>query len=1373
MANLGTAPPEVPNGWPTLSRLKDMQEPERRRVLRSGIEAGLDSPEEIGFRRQLGEELDRLTGLELELEIDGGSEEQAREALRRIPGFETLVWKSPAFAQFLNAYLYFGIRFAGGRLEEPRTPPAEDTSAEQFNERRVGLPSPPACKAEGILPSQLREDVDAFLGLRDSQETREALAFLDDDSPGDSAPGTHETGRFDLWLRGLLPPPADPEPFRRIAKGIYDWADQRYTFYAGIERRRGGDERVDRWLEGTRVEGDWHTRNPLAARCGVADLYWLAKILRAEVSPRGVVRYLGRSWLSSLPSLAPDIFRKDAILRIEEVLRSVFDFACDLIQNAVQMAEYRELKRVDRDGHPAREWTMDWRAAHDQELEEIGKQRPERFSADGRSQARALAPESSGELSAKDKLSDQYWSKRVRTGECEENLVGVALSGGGIRSATFALGVLQRLKELDLLRRVDYLSTVSGGGYIGAWLVGNVRRSPYWLTRMTSWDESIGHLRRYSKYLAPRTGFLSADSWVIWVTWIRNAMLIQLTAVAWLSALFVAVLALKAAFDWSGSAAVNAFMHGVLTAGFVLLAGIISVNLWKRKWRPATQHPFVIVLAWLGSVLSAALLWSRTSPSQEYSAILATEWKVWPVYLSGLLGLAMFVLAFASVRPEKKRSDSHGGGAWWKFVGCLGAAGVSAGVIYLALCGVRYLFAMWTSHGKDQYGWYAYVFGPPLVLLGVTLAVVVFIGLVGRASADWRREWWTRYGSWLAIYGAAFLALSASAVFGHAWLGGLFALGETVKWGAVGGWLASVTAGVLAGHSSKTRGNGEGSSTALEWVARIGGVLFIAGTVLALSSLLHVVLVQVWLDDPGANWWEDLNLLLDSGWRVLLTLVVLVICATIFSLRFDLNTFGLNQFYRNRLVRCYLGATRWIPGRRKPHRFTGFDEEDDLTLTDLRFDPEPHFRGPFPIVNCSLNLGGSSDLLLHTRQSAPFTVTPLSCGADRPKVGFAPLRDRDGFAGGVSLGQAISISGAAASPNMGYNTSPLVSVLLTMFNVRLAWWFPNPGRTKWREGSPPISILYLVEEFLGLADETSDYVNVSDGGHFENLGIYELIRRRAKVIIASDAECDPGLTFGSLGNLIRICDTDFGANIDIDVASIRQQDHGQSRAHCAVGRITYSNGSLGYLIYLKASITGGEDVGIEQYRALHPDFPHQTTGDQFFTEDQFESYRRLGHHVAEVAFRHAESEVNIVELARKLYDVWTPGGFSNAAFVKHTQRLDRLWDLFRTSAGLAPLFRELMADTLGPRRQGAPTEEELCACLELVQLMEDVFLDLRLDDFWEHPDNRGWAMLFAMWAKSSTFRAAWSGIRRTFGIRFEYFCQQRLGLEADHPVVRV
>src|SRR5262249_40267543 len=149
---------------------------------------------------------------------------------------------------------------------------------------------------------------------------------------------------------------------------------------------------------------------------------------------------------------------------------------------------------------------------------------------------------------------------------------------------------------------------------------------------------------------------------------------------------------------------------------------------------------------------------------------------------------------------------------------------------------------------------------------------------------------------------------------------------------------------------------------------------------------------------------------------------------------------------------------------------------------------------------------------------------------------------------------------------------------------------PNPGQRSCDKPGLSFSLYYLLCELFGAADEKRHFVNVSDGGHFENLGIYELVRRRCKVIIVCDAECDESLQFGSLANVVRLCETDFGAKIEINLSSIKQQKDRLSLAHCSVGKVTYSNGSIGHLIYLKASVTGDEDVGIAQYRSVHPSF---------------------------------------------------------------------------------------------------------------------------------------------------------------------------------------
>jgi len=1433
--------------WPTLAWLARVSKAEQRRILRlhrEGSFAGAEERDAVSIRGNLDRELERIMARELLAQMDP----DINETYADIPHFARLLKESPAFVQYLNYYLYFGVRFAAGRIPEG-CPPSGDAecacAVADCNEPVVGLPRPPFVK-----PGWPTSDaVGPFLNRRAEGDEADplietALRFLDDfvnysDIGAKLQPDDVETsdaGRrdgderrnFELWLRGLyIQTPRDR--FRILTAGLLRWARDRYDFYTGLESHGAKREWVETWKTTAWKEGRWNVNNPLVARCAIVDFYWLARVLRAEVSARGKVSYSSHSWLylmamkespfeaakedcrriPGLPSDEPFPLQED-ILRCEEVLRSVFGYACDLIQNAVEVAEEGE----DREKNPeeylppalpltSRSRTKAWRAVSDKELGEIRAQRKEwRYDA---------GPSAAADGGAKYAESEENpgWSRRIWTGEDIDNPVGIALSGGGIRSATFGLGVLQRLQELDLLRHVDYLSTVSGGGYIGAWMVGNVRRTRYWLSHMTSWDKSIEHLRRYSSYLAPHNGALRADTWTMWGTWIRNAFLIQLTGFTWLAFMLVSILVSQPLFLWSGSDGPGVQVaRALLVLSLLLISLILVFFLWHlsrprtattKKDPPGTLYSWIVTrgdllpkagatLAWLASFLTGALLWGQAlrtglAIGRSYSGILANSWRQWGWPINFTFFFSIWALGFACLQIANLQAT------------LLRRAGLSlltaiatSLTAYLCLCGLLRLYSefVWGGslfEGLQRGGWLAFVLGPVIVMAGSTLAIVVFIGLLGRDVADWNREWWTRYGAWIGMIGAAALVFSVAAVFAPLWVYRFahLPLWGTVKAGAVLGWLGSVVGGLLAGKSARTRGEGGHSSPGLEKLARIGGFLFIAGAIAIASTVIYFVLGEILMEDfDPASYWQNLT---DYGapklgplptlWAIMFLLFAL---ARLFSMRFDLNTFGLNQFYRNRLVRCYLGATRWEPGKRHPHRFTAFDPLDDVNLAALKVSApgfcEESFRGPFPIVNCTLNLGGSSDLTVHTRQSAPFTLTPLFCGTERKKVGYAPTSE---FAIPVTLGQAIAVSGAAASPNMGYNTSPLVSFLLTMFNVRLGWWFPNPGSSSWNQDRQ-LSALNLVWELFGLADEREDFINLSDGGHFENLGIYELIRRRTRVIIAADAECDSDLSFGSLGNVIRICETDFGAKIDLDVASIRKQEEtGVSRAHCAVGKITYSNGTLGYIIYIKSSLTADEDVGVAQYRSGHPTFPHETTANQFFSEDQFEAYRRLGHHITERTFRSAENEApDLFVIAGKLFDLWVPASFSNEAFLTHAKAFDQLLDRFRTDGDLVWLFHELTgSEPLVPPPPAPLSARELCACMETMQLMENVFLDLRLDDFWEHPDNRGWAMFFTMCARSGRFRAAWRMVRRTYGIRFEYFCNQHLGLEKDAPVVRV
>jgi hypothetical protein len=893
---------------------------------------------------------------------------------------------------------------------------------------------------------------------------------------------------------------------------------------------------------------------------------------------------------------------------------------------------------------------------------------------------------------------------RRRTGQSDTTrpLSGLAISGGGIRSATFALGVLEALKARSLLPKFDYLSTVSGGGFIGAWLSANCQRHTDWRESTANWRTSIAHLRRFSNYLSPTVGFFSADTWSMVTIWLRNTLLIQATVILaiacallvprplfelfqhwpqvgnlrWLT-IFLFLLGivgiagnqlrlsndrvwLLRAENWPWSAicgfacGVAAWRYGLwmdfdpFVSGHVnyragapiamlLAAGAFALQpfavrviglAYTRSERPEqinyTQNwvQGVVVLPLIVTAyLVTAVLWGEATgaadvPSFEtldtYGALLREAFWVWPFPLS-VVFVSFWLLSTCAIQ----RRDAVGvfTAAWTPFV--------AAAALHALLCGIMLLLRYWAEAPGDG-AWKAFVWGPPLVAFAFVLSIVVLIGMMGRQSTDEAREWWSRLGAWIDIYATAWMIIALSAVYGPAlvrWAA------HSHPWKAVtagGGWVGTVVAGLFAGNSPATDGDTSkksASALAKEVIARVAPFVFIAGLLIAISYVLDRI---VWVN-AAATWSTIGDASHASHAFLIVSLIAFVACAAamlLMAARVDINQFSLNAFYRNRLVRCYLGATRFTDGARTPQNFTGFDGKDDVPMAGLGGQDGRY--GPLHIVNCALNLGGSSDLALHTRHSAAFTLTPLYCGSayeslnqsgTDKELGYIRTGEYGGTNGAPTLGQAISVSGAAASPNMGYHTSAVTAFLLTLFNARLGWWFPNPARTRTDAPSPTFNLTYLIAELFGGANDKSRFVMVSDGGHFENLAAYELIRRRCGIVVLSDGECDPKLSFEGLGTLIRMCEVDFNVTIDIDVTAI----HAGTARH-AVGTIHYTEtGEEGTLVYLKASMNGKEDTPVRQYKASHPTFPHETTGDQFYGEDQFESYRELGREVGKDA----------------------------------------------------------------------------------------------------------------------------------------------------------
>lgn len=931
--------------------------------------------------------------------------------------------------------------------------------------------------------------------------------------------------------------------------------------------------------------------------------------------------------------------------------------------------------------------------------------------------------------------------RAVVTDGTEQSLVGLSFSGGGIRSATFNLGVLQALKKLGLLKFVDYLSTVSGGGYIGSWFVANRLREQQrsLAEKVESGDLkpddflegkgsfAIHHLRRFSRYLSPEQGFMNADFWTMAAIWFRNTILIQAIVFCVLGVLLLLPWAWVWVLSFLSDSMVNnskSDTYVIVGIQLLLVALVVGVSLsqiWLLKRTPVAgeknehwsrkKHPFVlgtrgvqflVILPMLGAaLLAASRLFYLTS------ICFTNFWEnrlAWVV--AGIIGVLTTGLALASILRVRGEPAKAGESVslWIKLlplflivltvlnVGWMQLASKTfTGVMNVRLGEARQENA--TDNAKTLLTWendqhtgklvykesegtkkpeevnpaggavtaekkeesckptvsgrfLAAVIGPPIFTLLYSMVIVVMLGLAGKNIRDSVREWWSRVGAYLTIYSVAGILLCTAAIFGPVLLD--WAMAKSSAWvqgGALTAWLGTLAGSLFAGSSNKT--NGKEANSVLNKVAVFGPYVVMIGLILGEAYFLRCMLspgsgpVAPYLSDDGGF----LNGMWGRWWAML---VVLSVSGAVLIWRVDLNEFSMNQFYRNRLSRCYLGGSR-VGDERHPHPFTGFDFQDDLRLPVLEEGPS---RGPYLLVNTALNTAQGGDLEVQERMAEAFLLSPAYCGFERrratdggagaipqPSCEEAHLSPTTGeryafqdgyrptsqyiYAGedALSLGTAVSISGAAASPNGGYHTAPVTAFLMTLFNARLGWWVPHPARARWQNESPGWYLWYLLKELMGSASRKDEFVYLSDGGHFDNIGIYELVRRRCRLIIVGDAEQDGDLTFHALGSAIRRCRIDFGAEIDIVVSDIRNRDPQKcSAAHCAVGTIAYADGSTGILVYLKSSLTGDESADVLQYYLQTPEFPHESTGDQFFSESQFESYRALGEHIANAAF---------------------------------------------------------------------------------------------------------------------------------------------------------
>jgi hypothetical protein len=522
-------------------------------------------------------------------------------------------------------------------------------------------------------------------------------------------------------------------------------------------------------------------------------------------------------------------------------------------------------------------------------------------------------------------------------------------------------------------------------------------------------------------------------------------------------------------------------------------------------------------------------------------------------------------------------------------------------------------------------------FAPALILAVLLLVNFLFTGLTSWVTEDEDREWWGRSAAWILIAIFGWIVINIIVLWGAQVISatpnrlGVF-LGDVKATpqakgllGAFGGVTGLVSA-LLAIRSKLTSKFGE--KAGFQWLLLVVAVVFFVLLAIIISWALVLIGSQPWAQHATA--WllggTPEQIIDPNSWRIQLFVVVFLTCVMllfgiVIGFFINANKFSLHATYRNRLIRAYLAASRT---NRSPNLFTGFDPDDNIKLGDLSSEK------PLHVLNGALNVIRGEQLAWQERKAESFTMSRLHCGCF--KVGYRPSPK---YGEAITLGTAMAISGAAANPNMGYHSSPVLGLLMTLFNVRLGWWLGNPGSpgaNTWQRKGPRYSVGPLFSEAIGNTTDHYKYVNLSDGGHFENLGLYEMVLRRCHFIVVSDGGEDPECAYADLGEAVRKIRIDFGIPIEFGTMTIYPRnaiDTLKTPGHnCAVGRIRYSvvdggNAPDGIIVYIKPACYGDEPRDIYEYFKTNPTFPHESTSDQFFSESQFESYRMLGAHTME------------------------------------------------------------------------------------------------------------------------------------------------------------
>ncbi len=724
-------------------------------------------------------------------------------------------------------------------------------------------------------------------------------------------------------------------------------------------------------------------------------------------------------------------------------------------------------------------------------------------------------------------------------------LTGLSFSGGGIRSASFCLGVVQRIARAGLLKHVDYLSTVSGGGYTGACLnslLSDPERpadAAFPLERAVGTPEppALQHIRNGSRFLTPG-GLLEK---------VRLPVMIARGTV--LSFLVFLPLVMAAV-------AVTELLYEMGPSPRVLLASV-PAEAWFLLL-------LIVTVPFLGQFLGRRFNWQFRN---RYGLTLAALAIVLVVTIA-MIPLTHLVTAVVEVPWDEAKEAFRQG----RFIEALGVPRYWAWLgplLALAVVGLVVRSSTRSGHLTNRLVLYVVGFLGP-TLLGVVYLVLCVHQIDSPYIAPHLRSDLERIGQQPGVFQDT---------------------PEEMRWAFENRGL------VLGPRMMASRDTSNRADTV--WVVQS------AGTNVARSAdghhriavrkdgRLRIEGMRVRLFHPP----EDLYFIL---------FFVLLVLFNVFLM--DVNTASLHGYYRDRLSRAFI--------------FRVNSSTNKVHANDTQKLSEAGPGAPYQLINAALNLQSSRDQSLRGRMADFFLFSKRFVGSER--TGYVPTEAVEAVDTRLDLAAATAISGAAASPNMGTSTRRMLTFIMTLLNLRLGYWLVNPksirsagyvGRLLSRSAGPAL----LLREAIGDLDERGRFVNLSDGGHIENLGLYELLRRRCRFIMAVDAGADPDSRFADLAQLIRFAGIDLGVTIDLDIDALCAGTDGNSECHAVLGTVDYGEGTPGLLLYVKASVTGDEGELLRHYRLENPTFPNQSTADQFFGEEDLEAYRSLGFHGCDAA----------------------------------------------------------------------------------------------------------------------------------------------------------